>query len=257
MKHQARKRFGQNFLQDQHVIGRIIQAIGPKAGDQLIEIGPGLGALTLPLLRQMSQLSVIEIDHDLQQFWQQHPAAAGKLRLIAADALTIDYTALGSSLRIVGNLPYNISTPLLMHLLRQRAVIQDMHFMLQKEVVDRMAAAPGNKDYGRLSIICQYLCEVDCLFEVPPEAFDPQPKVDSAVVRLIPRTNATYPQLPLDALEQFTAKAFGMRRKTIANNLKGLMSADELEAMGVNPQNRPEQITVADYLRLTAKLLEK
>ena len=257
MKHQARKRFGQNFLQDQVVIARIIQAIRPQTADNLIEIGPGLGALTLPLLRQMNHLTVIEIDLDLHAYWQEHPAGKDKLNLIAADALTVDFVSLGRDLRIIGNLPYNISTPLLLRLLHSRSAIADMHFMLQKEVVERIVAEPGSRDYGRLSILCQYLCEVTYLFEVSPEAFDPQPKVDSAVVRLAPWQTMPYPQVPIADLEQLTAKAFGMRRKTIANNLKGLFSAAELAELGIDPQKRPEQIPVQDYVRLVSQLLQK
>ena len=255
MRHSPRKRFGQNFLQSKLVINDILRAINPLPDDNMLEIGPGLGALTLPLLDHLKQLIAVEIDTDLQRYLMELPPAQGKLRLIPADALTVDYSQFGEKLRVIGNLPYNISTPLLLRLLHYTAHIDDMHFMLQKEVVDRMAAHPGCKAYGRLSVMLQYYCDVEHLFNVPPEAFHPQPKVDSAIVRLTPHMTSPYPIVEFLALERLVAGAFSMRRKTLANNLKPMISATELIAMGIDPVLRPEQISVMDYVRL-AKVVE-
>ena len=250
MKHRARKRFGQNFLKDPAIIQQIIQAIAPKKDDTLIEIGPGMGALTLPLAQYVDNIRAIEIDWDLQSLLRSLPDLIGKLELITEDALKVDFRQWGSHLRIVGNLPYNISTPLLMHLLNFTSVIDDMHFMLQKEVVARMAAAPGSKTYGRLSVICQYYCKVEHLFDVPAYCFEPPPKVESAIVRLTPHQTAVYPEVTREALEAITMKGFSMRRKTLANNMKGLFSADQLLAMELDPVQRPEQVSVGDWVRL-------
>ncbi|MFC3908346.1 16S rRNA (adenine(1518)-N(6)/adenine(1519)-N(6))-dimethyltransferase RsmA [Legionella dresdenensis] len=250
MNHRARKRFGQNFLQSQPVIETILAALNLQHDDKVVEIGPGLGALTKPLLRRLDKLSAIEIDKDLQAYWQSLPEAQEKLDLIGADALAINYSQWGNDLRIVGNLPYNISTPLLLHLLSYTHIIRDMHFMLQKEVVERLAGQPGTRDYGRLSVMVQYHCEVEYLFDVPPEAFEPMPKVDSAIVRLTPYSTPPFKRVAVDVLEKLVATAFGMRRKTLANNLKPLISADKLEALGIDPGLRPEQITVAQYVDL-------
>lgn len=250
MAHRARKRFGQNFLNNQQIIDGIIRSLHLKPEDNILEIGPGLGALTGPLLRTLTHLTAIEIDRDLQTHLRELHGSSGKLTLINADALTIDYAQFGTNLRIIGNLPYNISTPLLLRLLRFVSSIDDMHFMLQKEVVDRMAANPGCKAYGRLSVMLQYHCDVEHLFDVPPEAFDPQPKVDSAIVRLTPHTTAIYPKINVEHLERLVACAFSMRRKTLANNLKPVISAEKLSALDINPGLRPEQISVADYVRL-------
>jgi len=247
LKHKARKRFGQNFLQDRSVIETILGAIHPQPEDNILEIGPGLGALTQPLLRRVEKLRAVEIDRDLQA----HLATLGpKLDLIPADALTVDYSQFGKGLRIIGNLPYNISTPLLLHLLQYHACIEDMHFMLQKEVVSRLAASPGNKAYGRLSVIVQYFCKVEFICNVPPEAFEPQPKVDSAVVRLMPYTDSPYEAVDVSRLEKAVAKAFGMRRKTLANNLKGFMTAETLSQMGIDPLKRPEQIDIPEFIKI-------
>lgn len=250
MQHNPRKRFGQNFLHDTFIINEIIQAINPKTEDNLLEIGPGLGALTLPLLKKVEQLTAVEIDWDLQKYLSEHPATQGKLRLIAADALKLDYHEMGMQLRIIGNLPYNISTPLLIHLLHFCSSIKDMHFMLQKEVVERMAASPGSKDYGRLSVIIQYHCEVENLFLVPPQAFDPPPKVDSAIVRLTPHSVSPFDAVNTEVLERIVASSFAMRRKTLNNNLKGIVSAEQLEHLGIDGGKRPEQISVAQYVQL-------
>lgn len=251
MMHRPRKRFGQNFLHDQPIINSIVRCINAQPNDNLIEIGPGLGALTRPLLTQVNQLTAIEIDTDLHAHLLQFPEATNKLRLINADVLDVDFTPFGEKLRVVGNLPYNISTPLLIRLLQITPQIQDMHFMLQKEVVQRLAANPGSKTYGRLSVMAQYYCDVSELLHVPPTAFSPEPKVDSAIVRLTPFASGKYPTVPFTELEQLVAKAFSMRRKTLANNLKPLVSASELLTLNINPQWRPEQISVADYVTIT------
>ncbi|MGC1183317.1 16S rRNA (adenine(1518)-N(6)/adenine(1519)-N(6))-dimethyltransferase RsmA [Legionella sp.] len=250
MKHRPRKRFGQNFLKSKHVIEDILRAINPQPEDNVMEVGPGLGALTEPLLRRLKQLIAVEIDTDLQKYWLELPAAQGKLNLIAADALTVDYSQFGAKLRIIGNLPYNISTPLLIHLLHFTPFIEDMHFMLQKEVVERMAAQPGTKDYGRLTVMLHYHCEVDYLFDVPPEAFDPQPKVNSAVVRLLPYQKSPFAKVSFKQLERLVATAFSMRRKTLNNNLKGIISAEQLNNLGIDGRKRPEQILVSEYVQL-------
>lgn len=250
MNHRPRKRFGQNFLQNRHIIDAILKALSLHPDDKVVEIGPGLGALTQPLLKYLKRLTAIEIDTDLQAYLATSPLA-DKLHLIAADALTVDYSQWGTKLRIVGNLPYNISTPLLFHLLQYASFIADMHFMLQKEVVQRLAAHPGTKAYGRLTVMVQYHAEVEALFNVPPEAFQPPPKVDSAVVRITPYELSPYPLVRVGALEQLVAKAFAMRRKTLANNLKGVLSAAELSALDIDPQARPEQISVRDYVKIT------
>ena len=203
MSHRPRKRFGQNFLQSPHIVNQILALLHIQKSDKIVEIGPGLGALTQPLLKYLDHLIAIEIDRDLQAHLQALPIAEGKLQLIPGDALTVDYSQWGSSLRIVGNLPYNISTPLVLHLLKYSTFIADMHFMLQKEVVKRLAAKPGTKDYGRLTVMVQYHCEVESLLDVPPESFHPMPKVDSAVVSLIPHKFPLYPQVDLAALNKW------------------------------------------------------
>jgi len=256
VRHSPRKRFGQNFLQNKHIIDDILRAIHPQAKDNMLEIGPGLGALTQPLLRLLEHLTAVEIDTDLQAYLAELPIAQGKLKLVAADALTVDYSQFGPDLRVVGNLPYNISTPILIHLLKYAPYIEDMHFMLQKEVVYRMAAGPGSKAYGRLSVMLQYHCEVEHLFNVPPEAFDPQPKVDSAVVRLIPFRVSPYDSVAVDQLEKIVASAFAMRRKTLTNNLKGIISHAQLTELGIDGSKRPEQISIAEYVQL-AKFVSK
>lgn len=250
MRHSPRKRFGQNFLQSRHVIDDILRSINPQPEDNLLEIGPGLGALTEPLLRRLTRMTAIEIDTDLQKYLAELPIAQGKLNLIGADALTVDYSQFGAKLRVIGNLPYNISTPLLIRLLRFAPFIEDMHFMLQKEVVERMAAHPGTKDFGRLTVMLQYHCEVEYLFNVPPEAFEPQPKVDSAVVRLVPYEKSPFAQVAIEQLERLVASAFAMRRKTLNNNLKGIISAEQLLDLGIDGSRRPEQISVAEYVQL-------
>jgi 16S rRNA (adenine1518-N6/adenine1519-N6)-dimethyltransferase len=254
VSHRPRKRFGQNFLQSPQIIAQIIASLTIDPNDRIIEIGPGQGALTRPLLQRLNHLTAIEIDRDLQAALSGLSGSEGRLTLINADALTIDYGQLGSELRIVGNLPYNISSPLIFHLLTFIPYIADMHFMLQKEVVERLAAPPGTRDYGRLSVMIQYFCEVEYLFDVPPEAFYPIPRVDSAIVRLTPWRVSPFPSVAFDKLQTLVARAFSMRRKTLANNLKSFVSLDILKDVGIDPGLRPEQISVMDYVRL-AKIM--
>lgn len=247
--HRAKKRFGQNFLIDQGVIHAILQAIQPRLGDVLVEIGPGLGALTIPLLEASKTLTAIEIDRDIIHFFETHPQEG--LHLIEADALAFDYRTLGHQIRLIGNLPYNISTPLLFHLLTFKTHLQDMHVMLQKEVVDRMIAKPGSKAYGRLSIALQYHCDITPLCVVPHHAFSPAPKVDSAVVRLTPYRHSPYDPVPSDALASIVQKAFQMRRKTLANNLKTILSPEDIKKLDINPSKRPEDLSIEEYVRIT------
>ncbi len=253
--HKARKRFGQNFLQDQSVIQRIMGAIHAKPDDALVEIGPGLGALTEELLSSAGHLDAIELDRDLVPILRTKFFRYGdQFRIHEADAMKFDYTQLcqdSKRLRIVGNLPYNISTQLIFHLLNHHQYIADMHFMLQKEVVERLAAGPGEKNYGRLSIMAQYYCQVDNLFIVPPEAFDPVPKVDSAIVRLRPFEKLPYEAESVEQLQQVVRTAFNQRRKTLRNNLKELISAESLETLDINPSERPERLTLQAFIRIS------
>jgi 16S rRNA (adenine1518-N6/adenine1519-N6)-dimethyltransferase len=255
LKHRPRKRFGQHFLHDPAVLRRIVEAVSPRPGDRLVEIGPGQGALTLPLLATGIELHVIEIDRDLApQLAARAGGAAARLHVIEADALQVDFTALarqlGSPLRICGNLPYNISTPLLFHLLRHREHIADMHFMLQKDVVQRMCASPGSKTYGRLSVMLATACRVSALFDVGPGAFKPPPRVDSSVVRLeVPRD----PPLALrdpDIFANLVRTAFSARRKTLRNALKGHVDTATIEAAGLDPGARPETVPPAGFAAL-------
>lgn len=259
-RHRARKRFGQHFLHDRRIIDRLLEAINPRPGELLVEVGPGQGALTLPLLRRLGRLEAVELDRDLAAYLTESCVAEGDLRLHNRDALTFDFGALagkGQRLRVVGNLPYNISTPLLFHLLTRADVIEDMHFMLQREVVIRLAAKPGNKDYGRLSVMAQFYCRVEPLFIVKPGAFIPPPKVDSMVVRLRPHRPSLAPEIPHAALSQLVSRAFSQRRKTLANALKGLLASAELEALEVHPQQRPETVSLEQYLALTRYWLKR
>lgn len=255
--HRARKRFGQNFLQDDWIIQQIIQAVSPQPEDRVIEIGPGLGALTLPLLQAVSDqgvLTVIELDRDVIPKLQGQAERRGwlkRLEVIQADALTIDLTHIAKHrpLRLVGNLPYNISSPLLFHFAQHRQVIGDIHVMLQKEVVQRICAQPGDKLYGRLSVMLQLDFTAEHLFDVPPESFEPQPKVDSAVVRLVPRTSRL-PQQERLAFADLIRQAFSQRRKTLRNTLKGRISAETLTRNQIDPAGRAETLSVADWIRL-------
>lgn len=253
-EHQARKRFGQNFLVDDQIIQSIVRAVNPKAGDSLVEIGPGQGAITGLLLAACPNLQVVELDRDLipilQRKFAQHPG----LKIHEADALAFDFSQLvpaGGSLRVVGNLPYNISTPLLFHLLSYEGLIRDMHFMLQKEVVDRMAAEPNSRDYGRLSIMCQYHCAVEFLFEVGPHCFRPAPKVDSAIVRLTPHRQRPWVAGDPALLDTLVKTAFQQRRKTLRNALKHWLPDDAaLAQLEIDPRQRPENLEVRDYVNL-------
>ncbi|MEE4144110.1 MAG: 16S rRNA (adenine(1518)-N(6)/adenine(1519)-N(6))-dimethyltransferase RsmA [Halieaceae bacterium] len=256
-QHQARKRFGQNFLRDGGVINSILRAINPLPEQHLVEIGPGQGALTEQLSASGCQLDVIELDRDLVPVLLAAFSVNPRFRLHSADALKFDFTSLvqgAEQLRVVGNLPYNISTPLIFKLLENTAIIQDMHFMLQLEVVDRLAATPGNKDWGRLGIMAQYHCEVDKLFEVPPEAFNPRPKVQSAIVRLAPRTVSPWPACDTQLLRQVVQASFGQRRKTLRNNLKGLIDTTRLESLGIDPGARAETLTIPQFIEITTAI---
>ena len=257
--HQAKKRFGQNFLNNDAVITSIVDVINPIAGENLVEIGPGLGALTEPVVERTDALTVVELDRDLAHRLRHHPFLASKLTICEHDALKFDFSQLivdERPLRVFGNLPYNISTPLIFHLLSHKESIKDMHFMLQKEVVERMAAGPGSKAYGRLSIMTQYQCQVIPVMEIGPEHFTPPPKVDSAIVKLIPHKEFKHPVKDLKKLNEVCLAAFNQRRKTIRNSFKKLISAEELESIGINPTLRPENLSVTDYINVANFLSE-
>jgi 16S rRNA (adenine1518-N6/adenine1519-N6)-dimethyltransferase len=251
LKHQPRKRFGQHFLTDTAVLDAIVREIDPRPGQAVVEIGPGLGALTRPLLQRCERLTVIELDRDLAARLRSNAT----LEVIEADALTIDFAALaarrGARLRVVGNLPYNISTPILFHLLEAAAHIEDQHFMLQKEVVRRMAAGPGTKDYGRLSVMLQWRCHIEALFDVSRDAFEPAPRVDSAVVRMVP-----WPApLAVDpaTLEAVVAAAFSQRRKLLRHSLGRWLQARGFSG-SFDLQRRAEEVPVAQYVALAQQL---
>jgi 16S rRNA (adenine1518-N6/adenine1519-N6)-dimethyltransferase len=253
----AKKHLGQHFLHERGIIDKIVQAVDPQPGDRLVEIGPGQGAITFPLLDRHGELTVIEFDRDLIFPLTEAARAHGTLEVIHRDVLTVDFSALahnGGPIRLVGNLPYNLSSPILFHALEHAAAIRDMHFMLQKEVVDRMAAGPGSKVFGRLSVMLQAYCHVTPLFNVPPGAFRPPPKVDSAVVRLIPREPASIGVRDHATFANVVRDAFGQRRKTLRNALSQICDAAAIEAAGVRPDARAEQIEVADFVRLANSL---
>ena len=249
MRHVPRKRFGQNFLTDESVIAAIIDAIAPQPRDLLAEIGPGLGALTRPLARALERLHVIEIDRDIIA-WLRTEFPATRVTVHEGDALEFDFTALGAPLRVVGNLPYNISTPLLFHLARHAGAVRDIHAMLQKEVVERMIAAPSTSEYGRLSVMLQYRFEMERILEVPATAFDPVPKVESAVIRLTPYSLLPHPARDETAFGKIVAAAFSQRRKTLRNALKGYFGAADFERLGVDAGLRAQDLGVADFVRL-------
>jgi 16S rRNA (adenine1518-N6/adenine1519-N6)-dimethyltransferase len=247
-----KKHYGQHFLHERHYIERIVATIAPRADDRLVEIGPGEGALTLPLLRAAGRLTAIELDTDLIPRLQAAAADIGHLDIVHADVLGVDFTALadGGRLRIAGNLPYYISSPILFHCLQHAAAIEDMHFMLQKEVVARMAAMPGSKVYGRLSVMLQLACRVEPLFDVPPGAFRPPPKVDSSVVRLTPLPADARPAVDAQRLQALVKAAFAQRRKTLANALRDVLPAELIRSAGIDPKARAETLAPVDYVRL-------
>ncbi len=260
MSHRHKKRFGQHFLHDQSVLDAMTAAIAPQKSDIMLEIGPGEGALTTRLIDEVGSFTVVEIDNDLIPTLNKRFSDRPHFKIIHQDALTVNYGASISTseqLRVVGNLPYNISTPLIFQLLESRHRITDMHFMLQKEVVERLASPPDGEHYGRLSVMTQYYCAIEDLFHIGPEAFDPPPKVDSAVVRLVP-----YRTLPFTAKDELdfasmVKQSFAMRRKTLRNNLKGTLCGEEIESCGINPSVRAEVLSVADFVRLADVLHDK
>lgn len=253
MAHIARKRFGQNFLHDHNIIYNIISSIQAKPGQHWVEIGPGQGALTEPLLNEKVRLDVVELDRDLVVLLKDKFKHSPNLHIHSADALRFDFSSLadGGKLRIIGNLPYNISTPLMFHLLDNAYCIEDMHFMLQKEVVDRICAVPGSKKYGRLSVMMQYYCLPELLFEVPPESFDPVPQVTSAIVRLVPHRQPPVAVNDIAKLNRVVTQAFSQRRKTLRNSLKKLIDEEDIVALGIDPTLRAESISLAEFARLS------
>ena len=260
MSHQAKKRFGQNFLVDARIIGDIISAIRPEPGDNMVEIGPGLGALTRPLLKKLNHLHVVEIDRDIiarlqQDYPQDNPES--KLTIHAGDALEFDIATLPAPLRIVGNLPYNISSPLLFHFAACAGRILDMHFMLQNEVVERMVAEPSTSAYGRLSVMLQYRFRMEKLLDVPPESFRPAPKVNSAIVRMTPLPAGEIAVRNEKLFAAIVRTAFGQRRKTLRNTLRSYLSEGDFERLGINPQLRAENLAVADFIRVANYLDER
>jgi 16S rRNA (adenine1518-N6/adenine1519-N6)-dimethyltransferase len=258
--HKARKRFGQNFLHDHGVIRHIVASIAPKKGQRLVEIGPGKGALTEGIISITERMDVVELDRDLIPILKVNLFRFPELTVHEADAMKFDFTSLRTeeqAIRVVGNLPYNISTPLIFHLLSQVSAIQDMHFMLQKEVVDRLAARPGDSLYGRLSVMAQYYCSVESLFIVGPESFDPAPKVDSAIVRMTPHKTLPHPVDDIKKLEDMVRTGFQQRRKTLRNNYKGVLDNDDFAALNIDPTLRPERLDVEEFVRITNYVLKK
>jgi 16S rRNA (adenine1518-N6/adenine1519-N6)-dimethyltransferase len=253
MKHVAKKRFGQNFLRDQTIISSLIAAINPHPNDLLVEIGPGLGAMTQPLLKHLRHLHVVEIDRDIIQ-WMQEFYSADKISIHNSDVLKFDFSTIGEKIRVVGNLPYNISSPILFKLLENTEQIIDMHFMLQKEVVERMVAQPSTAAYGRLSVMLQYRLQMEYLVTVPPEAFDPAPKVESAFVRCVPHATHPYPAKDEAMLAKVVTAAFGQRRKTLRNTLKGLLDDAGFASLNIDPQLRAENLGVAEFVAIANAL---
>jgi 16S rRNA (adenine1518-N6/adenine1519-N6)-dimethyltransferase len=254
--HQARKRFGQHFLRDQGVIDHIVEVINPQPEEHLVEIGPGLGAITLPVLQRVKAMDAVEIDRDVIAALKVSSFSVGELRLHEADVLKFDFGTLrgGPAMRLIGNLPYNISTPLLFELIKQREHFRDMHFMLQKEVVDRMAAAPDTDDYGRLTVMLAPWLRVEPLFDIGPEAFRPPPRVMSTIVRLIPHAGAPFVIEDQALFASVVMAAFSQRRKTLRNALKTLLSAEQIEAAGIDPGLRAEVLPPASFAALAAQL---
>ncbi|WP_163932119.1 16S rRNA (adenine(1518)-N(6)/adenine(1519)-N(6))-dimethyltransferase RsmA [Paraferrimonas sp. SM1919] len=258
--HTARKRFGQNFLTDEGIIGRIVAAIAPSNDYTCVEIGPGLGAITEPVAALIDTLNVVELDKDLVERLQSHPTLSHKLKINQGDALKFDFGSLvepGKQMKVFGNLPYNISTPLMFHLFDYAEHIHSMHFMLQKEVVLRLSASPGTKAYGKLTVMAQYHCQVVPVIAVPPGSFVPPPKVDSAVVRLVPHKVNPHPCQDLGTLNHVVSNAFNMRRKTLRNNLKKLFSDEEFASLNIDATKRPEDISVEQYVALANLYLTK
>ena len=258
--HRARKRFGQHFLHDANVIANIIDAIDPVPGQPLVEVGPGLGALTLPLLAECQRLHVVELDRDVIPRLEAACVGRGELIVHQGDALSYDFAALatelGAPLRLVGNLPYNISTPLLFHFLSAAGAVRDMHFMLQKEVVDRMAAAPNCKDYGRLTVMLAAKVRVEKLFDVGPQSFNPPPKVDSSIVRLVPHATPPF-DIPDPALfADLVVKAFSQRRKTLRNSVQGTVPPEAFALANIDPQRRAETLSPAEFAALARAALQ-
>jgi len=251
--HQARKRFGQNFLHDQQIIDRIIREISPKSGEHLLEIGPGQGALTKQLARSGARLDCVELDRDLAEHLRHQYRDYENVQIHQQDILKFDIGEIANNkpIRIVGNLPYNISTPVLFHLLKYSGQISDMSFMLQLEVVERMSAGVGDKNYGRLSLMLQYYCTTEKLFTVPPQAFNPQPKVNSAIVRLSPHSVLPLPARDVESLKLVVRTAFNQRRKTLKNSLKTLISDETLTDLAIDSSLRPENFSLADYVKIS------
>ena len=248
-EHVARKRFGQNFLVDNGIISAIVSAISPQRSDVVVEIGPGLGAITEPLLAKLDRLHVVEIDRDLiARLKTKHTPE--RMSIHEGDALAFDFASIGQNLRLVGNLPYNISTPLLFHLANYVGIVHDMHFMLQKEVVERMVAEPGESEFSRISVMLQYRFHIEWLIDVPPECFDPPPKVQSAVVRLIPKDVSELGAKDQQKLSRVVQAAFSQRRKMLRNTLKGVLSDQGFAELGIIPTCRAEDVSVADYVRI-------
>lgn len=247
--HTARKRFGQNFLFDQYVIDQIVTAIGPQAHENMVEIGPGLGALTEPVVELVERLNVIELDRDLAQRLREHPVLQHKLNIIEQDALKFDFSSLAShsKMRVFGNLPYNISTPLMFHLFSFSQHIEDMHFMLQLEVVKRLCASHGDTLYGKLSVMAAYYCHATPVVMVPPSAFKPPPKVDSAVIRLVPHSQPPVQLHSVQTLEQVVGAAFNQRRKTVRNSLKNLIDEANLTTLNIDPQRRAQTLSLKEF----------
>mgnify|MGYP003336988791 FL=1 len=250
MKHIAKKKFGQNFLKDTSIIHAIIQSINPLLDDLLIEIGPGLGALTKPLLEKTNHLLAIELDRDIVS-WMEKEYSKKNITIFNEDVLNFNFNQFGQKIRIVGNLPYNISTPILFKCIDNITNIKDLHFMLQKEVVDRMIATPSSSEYGRLSVMLQYYFAMEHLVHVPKESFDPEPKVESSFVRLIPYEHYPFVANNIEQFEKIVKEAFSQRRKTIRNTLKSFISENDFQKIGINPQLRAENLSVSDFVKIS------
>ena len=259
MGHTARKRFGQNFLNDDFIISKIVAAINPQPGENLVEIGPGLGAITKPVLSQTDHLTVVELDRDLADRLVADEEIGHKITVCQGDALKYDFGQLANPekpMKVFGNLPYNISTPLLFHLFEFAPYIKNMHFMLQKEVVERMVAGPGSKAWGRLSVMTQYFCDAVPVIDVPPESFVPPPKVNSAVIRLTPKTDEQRKLTDTKVLNRVCLEAFNQRRKTVRNCFKHLIPVDVIESIGIDPGIRPESISLNQFIELANWLVD-